>query len=291
VEVATREPSSAWIPGALRGLGIALAAVLLTLAFAIGRFPYERLADTISNRSMGLVGIELQLNDLRPSLMPGRVGMMAIDVRAVLPTGDTLLLPAVRIRPAASLSWFRGAAALYIEIEGGELGDVAGELILGPAGGFDGALDRVNLALLPLDQLAPDLALEGRMDSVIDVSSDAEGNLQGSLSFRATEGFFGASGLPVAIPFESFEGEIALGGEVFATIERLELRGPMLDADATGSVGRAARRGAEPLAVVLELRPRGRGMRPLFRQLGIEAGPNGATELQITGTLSRPTFR
>ncbi len=289
--MAALRSSSGSLARPIRWLGVALAAVVLTTVFAVARFPYDRLARTISDRSEALVGIRLQIADLGPSLWPASFGIIASDVRAVLPRGETLVIPSIRIRPSWSLGWLRATPALLLDVEGGGLGDIAGELTLGPSGGFDGGLEAVNLALLPLDQLVPGLAMEGEVNAVAELALDEQGDLLGTVTFRAAEGSLSAAGMPVALPFESFEGELEFGGEHFARVAKLALRGPMLDANADGTVGRAVQRGSEPLAMTLSLRPKGDALRPMLRQLGVTFTPAGTAELQITGTLSRPTFR
>jgi len=289
--VASSGSPFAALPRPLRWLGLAVAAFVLTGFFAVLRFPYDRLATTLSDQSESLTGIRLVLSDLSPSLWPGSMGLVATEVRAVLPRGETVVLPSVRVRPAVSLSWLLGAPSLYVDVRGGGLGTVEGELTLGSGAAFDGSLRGVNLALLPLDQLAPGLGLDGVVDGDIDVANDAEGHPSGHVGFEAARGSFAANGLPVAVPFDSFVGDLRLGGEHFARIEKLELRGPMLDATATGTVGRAAVRGSEPLAVELDLLAKGNGIQPVLQQLGVPVGRGGRSRLQVTGTLARPTFR
>ena len=87
-------------------------------------------------------------------------------MRAVLPRGETLSIPSIRIRPAASLSWLRLSPAFVLDVDGGGLGNIRGDVLLGRAAGFDGKLESVNLALLPLEQLVPDLAMDGGVDAL-----------------------------------------------------------------------------------------------------------------------------
>ena len=49
--------------------------------------------------------------------------------------------------------------------------------------------------------------------------------------------------------------------------------------------------GQEALDLALDVRPAGRALVPVLRDLGIDAQPGQTTRLAITGTLARPTFR
>lgn len=278
-------------PRPVRWLGLAALGSLLTLLFALWIFPYPRLAGALSDRSEALVGIPLHFNDLGPTLGLGGLGIEATQVRATLPRGETLVIPRVALRPAFSFGWLTGNPSIFVDLEGGGLGNIEGSIALGAGGGFDGSLERIALALLPLEQVLPNLQMEGHVSGQVDVAIDAAGHPEGRLDFEAVEGSINAPGMPIGIPFKTFTGKIDLGGEDYAVIEVLELTGPMLYAKAVGTVARSEPAGNEPLDMELEIKPIGRALAPALRELGIDAQPGKPTTLQITGTLTRPTFR
>ena len=180
---------------------------------------------------------------------------------------------------------------MAVDLEGGGLGNLVGDVGLGSGGGFDGTLQNIALPLLPLDQVVSGLDMEGHISGDVDVSTDEAGRPSGRVDFEAVDGVINAPGIRVGIPYKTFTGKIELGGEHYAAVELLELSGPMVYAKTVGTVAHAEVAGTEPLDMKLELRPIGQGIGPVLQQLGIEATRGQPTTLDITGTLSRPTFR
>ena len=133
--------------------------------------------------------------------------------------------------------------------------------------------------------------MEGHVSGKVDVILNADGEPEGHLDFEAVEGSIDAPGMPMALPFKTLTGKFELGGEQYAIVEKLELTGPILYAKAVGNGGRAKQAGRAPLDMELKLRPISNSMLPALRELGIRAKAGQPTTLQITGTLSRPTFR
>lgn len=278
-------------PRHVRWLGIIALGLALTLLFAVWLFPYPRLARALSDRSEALVGIQFHFNELGPTLGLGGIGIEATQVRATMPRGETLVIPRIALRPAFTLGWLTGNPALAVDLEGGGLGKLEGDVSLGATGGFVGSLERVALPLLPLEQAVAGLHMEGHVSGKVDVTLNAEGEPEGHLDFEAVDGSIDAPGMPMGLPFKTFTGKLELGGEQYAIVEKLEFTGPMLYAKAVGNVGHSEQAGREPLDMELKLRPVANGMLPALRELGIRAKAGQPTTLQITGTLSRPTFR
>ena len=278
-------------PRPVRWLSIAALAFLLTFAFTLWLFPYSRLSGALSDQSEVLAGIPLHFNDLGPTFGFGGFGIEATQVRAKLPRGETLVIPWIAIRPAFSFGWFTGEPSVFVDLQGGGLGNLRGRISLGAGGGFDGSLERIALALLPFEQALPNLHMEGHVSGEADVAIDAAGQPKGRLNFEATEGSIQAPGMPIGIPFKTFTGKLDLGGEDYAVVEILELKGPMLDAKLFGTVGHSEPPGNGPLDMELELKRVDGALAPALQQLEIDTKPGKPTTLQITGTLQRPTFR
>ena len=112
--------------------------------------------------------------------------LRAWDVNVTWPGGRSRLLPEHPRPPAWSLAWLRGAPALRIALRLPP-GEVSGTVIGGAEPSFDGDLRQVSLALLPLQEIAPGVQLDGRVDATIDVTITEAGPL-GSARFEAKQG-------------------------------------------------------------------------------------------------------
>lgn len=274
-----------------RAFAVAVAAVLLTGAFTVWSFPYERVADSLSERATAWSGIEFEFDDIGPTLSWGGIGLEARNVRATSPQDDGFLLPSVFLRPAWSLEWLRGDPQLALQIDGGELGQLDGVAGLGHGGSWDARLEDLRVAVVPLDQWIPGLSMEGQLSGRFVVELDEAGRPRGELEVEFSSGSLTAPGLPLPLPYERLNGDIALGGEAFAVVRTLTIAGPMLNASLSGTIGYAEQQGAEPLELDMQIERAGRSLRPFLRRLGITLSRKGPTRLQITGTISRPTFR
>ena len=277
----------------LRALALAFVGLLLTASFAAWQFPYARVADRLSQRATTWTGIELQIEHIGPALSWGGVGIEARGVRAVLPRGDTFVVPSLFLRPAWTPRWMLGDPRLVLAIDGGTLGRLDAVVGLGRGGGSSWQADLADLrvGVLPLDQVVPGLSMEGQLSGRVDVARDETGAPTGQLDLAFREGSLMAPGLPLPLPFERLDADIVLGGDVAARVRALALAGPVLSATVEGTVGQAAVRGDEPLDLEMQIQRVGRALQPLLADLGVELAPAGPTRLEISGTLGRPTFR
>jgi type II secretion system protein N len=212
-------------------------------------------------------------------------------VRAVLPRGDTFVLPRLFLRPAWTPRWLLGDPRLVVAIDGGTLGQLDGVVGFRHGGSWNARLVDVRVGVLPLDQAVPGLSMEGQLSGRIEVARDEAGAPAGSLELAFREGSLLAPGLPLPLPFERLDADIVLGGDVAARVRALAIAGPVLSATVDGTVGHADTPGEEPLVLEMQIQRVGRALQPLLSDLGVELARAGPTRLEITGTLARPTFR
>jgi type II secretion system protein N len=274
------------LTGARRVFAIAAAAILLTGFFVVVGFPYDRIAPRVESAIRASTGLPVKI---------GRVGLgfgwlapelRAWDVEAPLPSGKHLVLKRLRVRPAWSLSWFRGAPAVVVALRA-PLGEIDGTVTLGREYGFSGELRQVQLGELPLDGVAPGAALDGLASGEIDLHFTQE-RATGSVHLTAEKGSLTLPLLPIGVPFDTLKTGVVLGGDQLATIEQLDLQGPLVSLTASGTIGQAAEAAAAPLALRAKVAVRDPSMRSMIASQGVGLDANGESELEIGGTLGAP---
>jgi type II secretion system protein N len=269
-------------------LGIPAAGIFLVLLFIYLGFPYAKLADRVAAEMQRSQGVRVDFQHVGPSLHLAGPGIEVSGLRATFTDGKMLRIERAMLRPAWSLAWFRGAPALYAEIES-EIGGAEGTLVLGSAGGWTGDLAQVALGKLPLAGLAPMGNVDGLLDASIDIVLGEEGP-EGHMSFEVRDGSVDFTNFPVAVPFETLSGELLFGDEAYLAVKHLELAGPMLNAGLTGNVLRAASFEQAPLRLEAELEAKP-NLRSAIQGAGLRVDRNGKAKVRITGTVARPNVR
>lgn len=267
---------------------LVLAAVALTLLFMVLRFPYDRLADRIARSVEAGSGARVQLGEVSLGLVGWGPGLTADTVRVQMPSGTRIDLDRVGVRPALSFSWLRLDPALVTEVEA-PVGSARGVITLGEAGGFRGRLESVSLGELPDEWMSGPLVIEGLADADIDLVRGGAGS-EGVVLFRAREGLLQHPELPLPIPYETIEGEIALGGERLAAIERLELVSPLARGHVTGTLGSAPSFAQAPLDLDIEVTVSD-AIRGSLNAQGVEVGRDGKIRMNVLGTPEQPIVR
>ena len=279
------------LPRWVRFAGIPLSAVVLTSFFIFLGFPYDLVRDRLVFQLESATGAEIEIGELSARVTVGGPGLAAAPVSAVLPGRQRIEIERLRLRPAWSLAWLQGNAALHVDIES-PLGELDGVVFVGSEPGFAGKLRGVQLSSLPLDGVLPDLTLEGSLDLDADVRRDAEtGDPRGEVTFAATEGSVLVAAAPMPVPYDTLRGSVLLGGDQLALIREIELDGPMIGAKITGTIEHAEVRGDAPLAleatVVVKVLP----MQALVRRLGVQLDQHGSADVQLGGTLQNPRLK
>ena len=276
--------ASPWVRfGAIPAAGLAL-----ILFFIFLGFPYAQLADTLATRLSRQSGVELAMVSLGPHVAVRGPGLEAPGVSLRLASGDEIHLDRARVRPAWSLSWFRGAPAVHAVLEG-PLGEADGVFTLGSVGAWRGELRQIELAELPLSDLWPGFDAEGTVDASLDLKLSDRG-VEGWVAFEAFEGSLTLPEIPVAVPFDRIEGAFALGGESILDLETLHLDGPLLRAEVTGRIDQASNLNSAALNLVVEIDSEP-GIRSLLESAGLRIGRDGKARLRVGGTVGSPNRR
>jgi type II secretion system protein N len=270
-----------------RALAIGLGCALLTAVFFVVRFPVDRFRSALVGPLAAATGAETTIGSL--SARPGLGGLTLVGAPVALawPGGARVVLERVALRPAWSLSWLRGRPALHVDLRAPS-GGLAGTLWPDPLA-FDGELEDVALATLPPELLVlfEGLALTGELDADVSLARGDAG-LAGEVELSVADGSFSAPGSPLAVPFESLEGSLRLGGAGTVEVRSLKLEGPMVSGEATGEIGAAPDLASAPLSLTGELRVTDPGLRSTLPSLGLTPDANGRVPLQLRGTVGAP---
>jgi type II secretion system protein N len=260
--------------------------VVLTSVFLVAGFPYDRLAPRAAAAIASATGTRVAVGrlDLRMAWLAPR--LRAWDVNVTWPGGRSVFFQSIRVQPAWSLAWLRGAPALWIALRLPP-GEVSGLVIGGDVPSFDGSLRQISLALLPLQEIAPGFQLDGLVDATIDVAITDAGP-QGSARFEAKQGSLVLPVLPIGIPFDELVGDFGFGDGNLASVNAFDLAGPLVALSASGTVGRDADSDLAPLALKARIEARDHAVRSMLQSQGVAFDASGAAAVEIGGTLGSP---
>ncbi len=275
------------VAGRLRALWIAGAGMLLTFLFFVWGFPGDALARFLETR-LAASGLSVAIESAGPSLHLLGPGVTARGVRAAPPGAEPLRFDRLELRPGWSPSWLRLRPAWHVELRG-PTGGAEGVLTSGPVAGFAGELVDVDLHALPLASAWPGAALDGRLDAELDLARGLDGP-EGDLAFTARAGTLTVPGFALAVPFETLQGDLKLGGEARVLVRSLELAGPMLRAEVSGSIAKAPRFEMAELQLQIQLRAEP-SVRGALASQGLALGSDGSVRIRVSGTPARPVAR
>ena len=275
----------------IRILGLTLAFIALTTFFIFATFPYTRLRDPIANQLESLTGASIRIGALESHFGLLGPGLRAESVIASFAGAARQSLEYVLIRPGWSLSWLSGVPSLHIQFEGTG-GGATGTLRMGDQPAWEGEFRELNLSLLPLDDVLGGSGLSGLVNAEVDVAVTGEDGppLVGSIRFEAHDGSFRLPDLPIALPFDTLEGDLVLGGELHAKVNSLSLEGPMLRARLKGDIG-GGRGGSPALDLVASVQSDASPVHSVLRGYGVESDAEGNASFHIGGTAARPAIR
>jgi len=284
-------PPSGRLPRPLTLVGVPFAGLVLTLFFIFLGFPYDLLALRVSQLAEESGQMTLRIGELSPHLGLAGPGLRATDVLAGSRDGPNLQIDDAVVRPAWSLSWLGGTPALYMEIES-QAGNAAGVVTFGDSPGWRGELRGVELSEIPRGQALMIVNLSGRLDAEVDARwlPEVEGrrDLAGSLRFEAHDGSMSTDDMPFEIPYDLLQGEITLGGDHFARVESFSIEGPVVSAEAHGTVGEAPELSQRPLDFEISYQMESAEIRSMLRGFGLRLAPSGAGTVKIVGTFAHP---
>lgn len=281
------------LPRPLVWLAVALAAILLTGFFVVLGFPYDALGRSLSEQARAS-GIAVDVRGLSPALTIAGPGVRADTV--VLGSGaERVQLSDVHLRPAWSLSWLQGAPAVHVRLAS-EVGNADGTVTLGARQGFTGTLEQVRLEALPIGRLGPGVSATGLLDAEPDLllvpgEDGAPPTPEGELRFRVANGSVGLPNLPIGLPFQQLAGELRFGEEDFATVDRLQLEGPMVAGTAKGRIEASDQGWYGPLDLQVDLTAQDPMTRNLLQQSRVRMDRQGRATLSIQGSLRSPVVR
>ncbi len=267
------------------GLGLPVAAFVLTSFFLYRGFPYEWLGERAAAYGRQ-AGYEVTFQDIAPRLSIAGPGLEATGVRVAARNATPWPVDRALVRPAWSFSWLKGQPAVFSEVET-PMGAAAGTVRLGGEAGYRGDLEGLDLARLPLGGAAG--MLQGTADARLDVTF-TEGGPVGPIEFEAVNGSLTLPEVPMPVPYEKLTGQIVLGDGNAAQIDSLLLEGPLVTASITGTVGRAPTLDAAPLRLEAKVSAQ-QTLVPALKSLGMRVSRDGKATVRVAGTVSRPQVR
>jgi type II secretion system protein N len=275
------------LSGPRRAFALAAAAIVLTGAFIVQGFPYQQLAPRAEQLAAMVTGSPVRIGRLEVGLSWLTPQLRIWDAETTLADGRRVRIDRLRVHPAVSPSWLRGAPSLVVALRS-PAGELDGTVTLGDAPAFRGEVRDVQLSELPIAAYAAGATLDGRARADLDLVL-GEGGPVGTAKLRAEQGSIVLSLLPIGIPFDSLVGDFELGSaDALAKIATLDVTGPLVSLAASGTIGRAPLAAAAPLALRAKLRVVEPSLRGMLSGQGVALDANGEAELEIGGTLGEP---
>ena len=268
-------------------LGIALLCAFLLVLFAIIRFPYDRMQPAIVALIEGATGARVEIDSCTGGLAWTGPRLRLEGLALHFPSGDQLSLDRVALRPALSYRWLLADPSAAIDARG-PAGRARGAL--GPRH-LELELEEVDLSAFPRAWLGgEEPPVEGLLTAELDLVLGDLG-YEGPLALESSDGNLILPGLPLAIPFESLEGNFELTESGDLVVEALELEGPMVSAITRGSVGTSATPlETAALELDIELLQVDRALHATIARYGGKLDGDGAAQFRLSGTVGRPNI-
>lgn len=276
-------------PRGLLVVGVPLAALLLITLFVFLRFPFDRFRESLAQGAGRTLGATVVIDRLDPSLRLGGPAFVMHGVRVRWPDGRAAAVQRATLRPAWSTAWLGGTPALHVDADS-DLGAIVGTFVLGEAPAFDGRLESVALARLPIEALLRGTRLDGRLDFDGDLAL-RDGRPVGEARFESRDGSVSSPQLPIAIPYERLGGRVRFDADGSLELSDVALDGPMISARIRGGTGPSPTLLLAPLDVDVHLEVSDPTLRPALAAAGVRLGPDGAVDLKIRGNMASPVVR
>jgi type II secretion system protein N len=284
-------PAPAATGGRLNRIGLALGCALLTALFTFLLFPWDRLAPWVSREISLGSGAQVTVRATHAGL--GWLGphLRVEGVSLRWPDGRNLQLDTGSVRPALSFSWLRGAPALAVAASGP---DIRGRGTFWPGQpAFAGNVETGDAAVILASWVPPGgPVLSGPLRARFDLAAPPiPGPPTGTIQLDGKDGSVALPGLPLALPYQSLAGKLRLEPGRPLRIDDLQLTGPLLSLDATGTVGLGPDPATAPLDLQVSLRGVDRALARPLSALGIRLAADGSGRVRLGGTLGAPAVR
>ncbi len=271
------------LAGTARRAGPWLGALLLVLGFSALAFPWQRLAPAAFEALAARTGVRVAAQQLSTTFGWRGPLLRARGVVVTLPDGREIALDEARARPALSLDWLRGRPVAYVEVDA-PFGRWRGAL---GTHRIAGKLDQGNLAALPFG--AMQTPWSGLTSLDLGLARSANDTWAGDIEVASENGGLTPPGLAIGVPYDHFEGRLALAEGGGARVESFEFEGPMFAASGQGALGQLQPDPAlAQLDLEVELVLRDQSLRPLLVEAGLVLGPGGKTRLRVRGPPGSP---
>jgi hypothetical protein len=277
--MARREPSL--FGRLLRALFLFALALVAIIAATIAFMPWDRLAPALAQRIERETRIETRIEALAMEMSARGPVVEARGVDLHWPTGETLHLEALSLRPAKPSEWLRGVPTAFVTADaafGSFEGDVSRERLLGDFTDFD-------FAQLPPAWFGEGGSpLAGPVDAHVDLARLAE-QWSGAAKIQGGEGSLALPGAPVAIPYERLAADARLDEVGTLHLDALSLSGPMVVASAKGEI-EAGYAGPATGAIAIEalIERMDPSLVPALADYGLTLDPSGAGRVVVSGT-------
>ena len=279
--------SPASLPRPLRIALVALAAILLTGFFVYLGFPYELLATRLGSHIRQATGWSFTYGPVTAS--PGLLGPgIAIDeLRVRANNGQSVEFDHLVLRPAWSLSWLTGTPSIHVDGDS-KLGRIRGVARVSDAPAFDGSASGLDLAAV-LRAASVDAGITGSADVDADLHFGPSGP-EGPVHIEAHDGVISHPSLPVDVPYQKLDADLAFGGDNLVEIRSCDITTPMGTGGIQGRLGHSRALTTAPLELSLNIEA-AEGMRAALRAQGVRIGNDGSIKLAVHGSLARPIVR
>ena len=266
---------------------IALGCVLLTLLFMYRSFPYDRIGESLARSLSRSTGARVTVREVTPHLQLAGPGIEILGVLIATPDGASWSIERARLRPAWSLSWLKLEPAIHtrVEVPGGV---AEGIFTLAEPLDWQGRLQEVDLAQLPVASLWPGAAFSGTLEGRVDLHSSPLGP-DGIVRLEATDGTLSLPGIPAAVPFDQLTAALKLGEKFLFQIQSLRIQSPLFAATVKGSVERGPSIAASVVNLQIQLSAEP-AVRPALEQADIRVSADGRATLRVGGTLAEPVI-
>lgn len=274
----------------LRSAGLFALGIALTGFFIYLGFPYDRLAEGLSQRVEATQEFQIRYGAVTAQPHWLGPGISVEDIAIVPSGGESIALDEIFVRPAWSFSWFRGVPSIHVRATSGAA-HAGIEVTLDDPLRLRGEIHDLDLQQLPSPGALAKAALGGIAEVEFDIEKPVAENWQGTARLGIEDGSFSPPDLKLAIPYESLRSALSLTPDGFLEIAETRMQGPMISGSAEGRIGVASGSTPGPLDVNLDLEVLDPTLQNALRNNKIAVTTEGVANLHFGGTLAKPIIR